>query len=608
MKVETDERLAKIADIQDRLMAFDPEVAQSINRAVDGLIGMRQSVLSQSVAMSRMASYYTGKIDDLTEMSVKLAKSSEQIDMLTTAIGYASMLHAKENAGLERAMGATGFGKGEFSDDVYTSFLRYGANQDAYLRDAETALGSSRWPTYSDMLDPAVEAQVKRMREAAQRMAFGGISNVTGLQWFDASKRRIDQMKAIEEKIGKSLISIARAEVRTSTNLLLFVGVACLMIILVTAIFGYFQIQSVCRPLVRFVGGLQRIRDEDYDFEPSDTDRRDEIGDCARALSDVQSTLQAAASTQLENRFKGTAFARANTPMFIIDADFIVTYANDASIDQFAEKAELFRTEVPSFDPARVVGEKLYVFENKLSDQKKQMADFAGAPIKRDLLFSESRIGVEIAGIFDEDGAHLGNVVSWQDVSESRTNDSKLAVVDGSQAIIEYSPDSQIQFANKVFEEITGYRLDEIVGKRHSILVDPKNAKSDEYSELWRKLKSGEKVSGEVKRVDKSGKEFWFLASYNPVLDDDGVTFKVVEFATDITEEKIRRASIASQLKAIGQSQSVFEFDHEAQIISANDNFLDAMGLSEDAVVGKRYSLFMPVAVHQSPSFQSLWS
>ena len=61
------------------------------------------------------------------------------------------------------------------------------------------------------------------------------------------------------------------------------------------------------------------------------------------------------------------------------------------------------------------------------------------------------------------------------------------------------------------------------------------------YREFWEKLNRGEYQAAEYKRIGKGGKEIWIQASYNPILDEKGKPFKVVKFATDVTEEKLAR-------------------------------------------------------------------
>ncbi|WP_438521824.1 PAS domain-containing protein, partial [Enterobacter hormaechei] len=80
--------------------------------------------------------------------------------------------------------------------------------------------------------------------------------------------------------------------------------------------------------------------------------------------------------------------------------------------------------------------------------------------------------------------------------------------------------------------------------------------------------------------MGKGGKEVWILASYNPVLDEKGKPFKVVKFATDVTNQKLRNADLSGQIDAIRKSQAVIEFKLDGTIVEANDNFLQALGYS----------------------------
>ncbi|MFX7816648.1 PAS domain-containing protein, partial [Acinetobacter baumannii] len=78
----------------------------------------------------------------------------------------------------------------------------------------------------------------------------------------------------------------------------------------------------------------------------------------------------------------------------------------------------------------------------------------------------------------------------------------------------------------------------------------------------------------------KGGKEIWIEASYNPLLGRDKKPFKVVKFATDITQQKAEDADRAGQIAAIRKAQAVIEFTLDGKILDANANFLGALGYS----------------------------
>ena len=130
-----------------------------------------------------------------------------------------------------------------------------------------------------------------------------------------------------------------------------------------------------------------------------------------------------------------------------------------------------------------------------------------------------------------------------------------------SQAVIEFNMDGTIVTANQNFLGTMGYRLDEVAGKHHRMFVAPEQRDNPDYHAFWAKLNRGEYQAAEYKRVGKGGREVWIQASYNPILDSANKPIKVVKFATDITERKIRNMEDAGKIAAIARAQAVIEFN-----------------------------------------------
>ena len=183
----------------------------------------------------------------------------------------------------------------------------------------------------------------------------------------------------------------------------------------------------------------------------------------------------------------------------------------------------------------------------------------------------------------------------------------QLQAISRSQAIIEFDLKGNILFANDNFLNVLGYTLDEVQGKHHAIFVDQKYRGSNEYREFWRKLGEGEFQAGEFCRYSKSGDPIWIEASYNPVFDEEGKPFKVVKYATDVTEKKNINADYESQLEAISKSQAVISFELDGTIIDANDNFLSTLGYSIEEVRGRHHSIFVDKAYRESSEYRDFW-
>ena len=136
-------------------------------------------------------------------------------------------------------------------------------------------------------------------------------------------------------------------------------------------------------------------------------------------------------------------------------------------------------------------------------------------------------------------------------------------------------------------------------------MVEPAHAAGPEYRAFWQKLQRGEPVIGSFKRIAKGGREIWMQASYNPIADIHGKPFKVVEYATDVTEQMVRNADHAGQLAAIDRAQAVVEFDMDGTVRKINENFARVMGYSAGEVVGKHHSMFADAGVAGSAEYRA---
>ena len=131
----------------------------------------------------------------------------------------------------------------------------------------------------------------------------------------------------------------------------------------------------------------------------------------------------------------------------------------------------------------------------------------------------------------------------------------QIAAIGKSQAVIEYNMDGTILTANDNFLAIMGYTLEEIKGKHHGMFVEEAYRHSPEYRDFWAKMGRGEYEASQYRRVGKGGKEIWIQASYNPIMDLNGKPFKVVKYATDVTETKRTINAIAGYIDQIGKGE-----------------------------------------------------
>jgi len=182
------------------------------------------------------------------------------------------------------------------------------------------------------------------------------------------------------------------------------------------------------------------------------------------------------------------------------------------------------------------------------------------------------------------------------------------------QAVIEFDPNGKILYANENFQKALGYTFSEIQGRHHSIFVEPEYSRSIEYRQFWEILQRGEYQARRFKRITKSGEVVWIQASYNPLKNIFGKVYKVIKYATDITElVKKEEESKALLEQGIQYQQminaiptNVLLADLNGTIIRANPASVNTLKKLEhllpikaDNLVGSSYNIF-----HKNPDHQ----
>ena len=213
--------------------------------------------------------------------------------------------------------------------------------------------------------------------------------------------------------------------------------------------------------------------------------------------------------------------------------------------------------------------------------------------------------------ILDVDGTVVKVVKFASDVTEAKQRTmeylAKVNAVDRAQAVIEFGLDGRVITANANFLAVMGYSLKEVAGKHHRMFCEPELVASHDYGDFWNRLGAGEFESGEYKRIAKGGKEVWLQATYNPILDPSGQVIKIVKFASDVSEAKLRNAEFIGKVNAVDRAQAVIEFNLDGTIVTANDNFLATMGYSLADIIGKHHRIFCDPVYTATDAYTTFW-
>jgi methyl-accepting chemotaxis protein len=155
----------------------------------------------------------------------------------------------------------------------------------------------------------------------------------------------------------------------------------------------------------------------------------------------------------------------------------------------------------------------------------------------------------------------------------------QIAAISRSQAVIEFDPSGNILTANENFLSVTGYTLDEIKGRHHSLFVDETYRNSAEYRDFWPNLAKGKSCAGEHRRFGKGGKEIWIQASYNPIIGPDGTPLKVVKYATNTTAQRVAEVELRNKVNSILEVvEAASSGDLTQDVVVSGDDAVGQMG------------------------------
>ncbi len=318
-------------------------------------------------------------------------------------------------------------------------------------------------------------------------------------------------------------------------------------------------------------------------------------------------TRYQAAEPRLAPELAQLSVALTNNAVMGVDRNFTIVYANEAARALLRRHLDSFRQMAPTVDPDRLVGQSIDLLHSNPAAQRQLLMEPGRLPNRSETKVGAARFEVAVDAVRDSSGRPVGYVFQWTDKTQLHAAEGLVSAINRSQATIEFTLEGRVIDANKNFLDALGYTIEEIRGQHHSLFVDPAYRDTPEYRAFWDKLRRGEFDAAKYKRIAKGGREIWIQASYNPVLDTDGKPYKVVKFATDITATEKEANELKAKLAAVSRSQATIEFDLEGRILTANENFLAALGYSLSEIVGKHHSMFAEPEYARSPEYRQFW-
>ncbi|MBT3702655.1 MAG: HAMP domain-containing protein [Alphaproteobacteria bacterium] len=281
---------------------YGADIGESLEvagKALAGLDQTRSAVSSLGLTVPQMAKYYTGTIGKLLKIVEGMTHYSQNADVSRAISAYTAYLQGKERAGIERAMGAGGFGAKKFNPAVYRKFLQLIAMQNTYLdRFMLQAEPETIALHKATIKGPTIE-EVNRLRKIAiESPVTGTTGNIAAPVWFKAITKKIDLLKKVEDGVAGYMTSLTNQVLNQKRTEYYMFLIGALVLVLVVGGFATAIAFGISRPVNYLTGTMESLAGGKLDVDIQFVDRADEIGGMARAIEVFKE--QAIAKIQLE--------------------------------------------------------------------------------------------------------------------------------------------------------------------------------------------------------------------------------------------------------------------------------------------------------------------
>lgn len=213
---------------------------------------------------------------------------------------------------------------------------------------------------------------------------------------------------------------------------------------------------------------------------------------------------------------------------------------------------------------------------------------------------------------YDDNGNIVGFDGIARDITEKRkTNEllreMSLALEQSPVSVVITDLKANIEYVNKKFTNITGYKSEEVIGKNPRVLKSGEQSRAF-YKNLWDTLLSGQIWKGEFYNRKKNGDYFWELATISPIINDKGKVTHYLGIKEDITERKLSEKQLHKFSKVVEQSPNMILItDLNFVIEYVNPAFSKVSGYSQEVIIGRQYK-FLKVANSDQSEYEELWN
>lgn len=571
-RANVDLMLEKFSVIHDLLAVEYPDRLATIDHDLEGLLAMRTAVTSLETSVPEVAGFYTSLITDALSITDITFAEIHLGSVALAGASYVALSEGKEAAGLERAMGAAGFGNGSFAPDIFRKFVGFGAQQafalhqsELYAAEAMPALDFSEFTEASD---------VENLRQIAFASVKGGdMSQISGPDWFATSTAWIERLRTVEVDLLEGISALNKKEAQSALFREVVFAAAAGLSLLLSMTVAYFITRRFSRHIEAINEAMANVARKDFDTEIETVAVKSEIGDLSRSLETMRNELKSADAQLVEAFSKSFAFDDSNSAMMIVDPEMVVTSCNSAAQQLVVLHESTFQDVWPDFDSKSMVGFSVDRFHKNPAHQRAILGDPSKLPWRTDISIGDLKFELNASYVQAEDGSYAGNVLQWRDVTAERLHAGVIKAIDQDQCMVEYTLNGSIIRANNQFLKLLKLDDEQATGRQYDSFLAADEPTRQDQKAVWDALKDGQAQYAMLKLIAADNSNVWLRANLTPIVDGSGQPFKVVLIATNETAAEAARieAEDARQKEELVRETVVRELAQNLNRLSEGD-------------------------------------
>lgn len=344
----TDEAMSKFeGSIEEHLVAIDDQLLSKMywdmEHELKVVLDHRTGVQNFKYSLPETVGPYTRTIAKLIGLAAEATKAASGSHSVGDLSAFIALMNAKENAGIERAIGSNAFAKGVVTENSHKKVLNIVSRQEAFLQQFRMLM-SPEWGAkldeYKQKTDwkSVVEAR-KILIDTAYDQSANKIAQYTGPEWFALTSKRIELLMELEQNLGDEIDAEAYNLGRHYQQNAYFILISCIACVIGTIIFSIIMVISVVKPINRVSHQLGLLVDGQTEIEVSGTDRKDEIGVLSRAAKAFREASRERQRMEREKAERETAELAERRETLSIMADEVKT-ASGKSVEVVSRAAD----------------------------------------------------------------------------------------------------------------------------------------------------------------------------------------------------------------------------------------------------------------------------